>query len=133
MSCLSSPKSRLLPHLINAATTRDVARNALQGRSNPSMVIRLAPRRRVLVHAASLCLAINARIVSGQTAGPSPQPAMEYVIGAFDRYPLVALSEWHGSRETKNFVGALIRHPGFSSKVADIVDRKSTRLNSSHT
>src|SRR5260370_15829105 len=97
------------------------------------MVIRLAPRRRVLVYAASLCLAISARIVSGQTAGPSPKPAIEYVIGAFDRYPLVALSEWHGSRETKNFVGALIRHPGFSSKVADIVDRKSTRLNSSHT
>ncbi len=121
MSRLSSPKSRLLHHPINAATRRDAAADALQDRSNTSMVIRSAPRHRVLVHATSLCLAISARIVSGQTAAPSPQPAIEYVIGAFDRYPLVALSEWHGSRETKNFVGALIRHPGFSGKVADIV------------
>jgi outer membrane protein OmpA-like peptidoglycan-associated protein len=43
------------------------------------------------------------------------------VVRAFERYPLVALSEWHGARETKEFVGMLIRQAGFAGKVTDIV------------
>jgi hypothetical protein len=33
------------------------------------------------------------QILSAQTAEPMPKPAIDYVVGAFDRYPLVALSE----------------------------------------
>ena len=41
-----------------------------------------------------LCLAGHCH--SAQTL-PMPKPAADYVVRAFDRYPLVALSEWHGA------------------------------------
>lgn len=59
--------------------------------------------------------------VSAQLRDPSPQPALQYLVHAFDRYPIVALSEVHGSPESMNFITSLIRHPGFAGKVSDIV------------
>jgi outer membrane protein OmpA-like peptidoglycan-associated protein len=58
--------------------------------------------------------------MSVQAADPTPVAAAEYLVRAFDLYPLVALSEWHGSPETMNFVRRLIRQPGFAGKVSDI-------------
>lgn len=84
------------------------------------MSIHTPVRCRLWTHATILTLAGTVACVSGET-DPSPRPALEYVVRAFDRYPLVALSEWHGSRETKDFVSALIRHTGFAGAVADIV------------
>jgi outer membrane protein OmpA-like peptidoglycan-associated protein len=52
----------------------------------------------------------------------SPRPAAEYITAAFDAYPLVAFSEpGHGAAGTREFLAALIRHPGFAAKVTDIV------------
>ncbi len=68
-----------------------------------------------------VCLATLTYIVPAQTADPFPKPAIEYVIGAFGRYPLIALSAAHNSRNTMDFVHTLIRYPGFSGKVSDIV------------
>src|SRR5687768_8494836 len=50
-----------------------------------------------------------------------PQPAVDYVAAAFDRYPLVAVSELHGNKESAAFLAALIRHEGFARRVDDIV------------
>src|SRR3712207_8879575 len=47
---------------------------------------------------------------------PRPADAVEAVLEAFDRFPLVALGEAHLLQEEHDF----------------ILDRKSTRLNSSH-
>ena len=59
-----------------------------------------------------------------QTSGVAqelrPQDAAAYITSAFDRYPLVALSEFHGSADTKDFLARLIRQPGFAGKVNDI-------------
>jgi outer membrane protein OmpA-like peptidoglycan-associated protein len=52
---------------------------------------------------------------------PSPQPAAEYITRAFDRYPIVALSEMHGNADSRNLLARLIRQPGFAGKVNDIV------------
>ena len=52
---------------------------------------------------------------------PSPEPALDYIANAFDRYPIVAMSEIHGSRDTARFLSLLIRHEAFSNKVNDIV------------
>jgi outer membrane protein OmpA-like peptidoglycan-associated protein len=52
---------------------------------------------------------------------PSPRPAAEYITRAFDRYPIVALSELHGNAESKDLLARLIRQPGFAGKVNDIV------------
>jgi hypothetical protein len=43
------------------------------------------------------------------------------VLNAFDRFPLVALSEAHGMKEEADFINALIRHPDFPKKVNAIV------------
>ncbi len=52
---------------------------------------------------------------------PHPRPAAEYITRAFDRYPIVALSEMHGNVESKELLARLIRQPGFAGKVNDIV------------
>jgi hypothetical protein len=52
---------------------------------------------------------------------PKPIDAMEGVIRAFDKYPIVALSEFHGLEQEADFIAQLIGHPGFSTKVDDIV------------
>jgi len=52
---------------------------------------------------------------------PSPEPAAEYITRAFDRYPIVALSELHGNAESKDLLARLIRQPGFAGRVNDIV------------
>jgi outer membrane protein OmpA-like peptidoglycan-associated protein len=56
-----------------------------------------------------------------QVVEPSPQPALDYIANAFDRYPIVALSEIHGNRDTARFLSLLLRHEGFSKRVDDIV------------
>ena len=43
------------------------------------------------------------------------------ILGVFDKYPLVAISEAHGMREEADFIASLIRHPQFAKKVNDIV------------
>ena len=72
------------------------------------------------MRATILCVVGCAQCLSAQT-DPVPKPAVDYVVRAFDRYPLVALSEWHRARETMDFVGTVIRHAGFAGKVTDIV------------
>ena len=52
---------------------------------------------------------------------PSPQPAADYITRAFDRYPIVALSEMHGNANSKELLARLIRQPGIAGKVNDIV------------
>ena len=42
-----------------------------------------------------------------------PEPALDYIAEGFDRYPVVALSELHGNRESAAFLATLIRHDGF--------------------
>jgi len=83
-----------------------------------SMLIE-ATIRRLLMDGTILCLA-GAFSVWPQTE-PSAKPAIEYMVRAFDRYPLVPLSEGHGSRETMEFVGRLIRQEGLAGHVTDIV------------
>lgn len=61
------------------------------------------------------------RIVCAQPADVTPAPAVPYIVRAFDSYPLVAVSEMHGSRETMALLAAVIRHPAFAGKVTDIV------------
>jgi outer membrane protein OmpA-like peptidoglycan-associated protein len=52
----------------------------------------------------------------------SPEPAAQFIAAAFTRHPLVAFSEpGHGASGTREFLAALIRHPGFAGTVTDIV------------
>jgi outer membrane protein OmpA-like peptidoglycan-associated protein len=73
----------------------------------------------------SVCLAIL--LCGCRSATPDlsltlkPEPALDYIAEGFDRYPVVALSELHGNRESAAFLAMLIRHDGFSRRVNDIV------------
>jgi len=59
--------------------------------------------------------------VAGQSADSGPLPAVDYVVRAFDRFPIVALGEAHGAPETQEFVERVIEHPGFAGRVSDVV------------
>jgi hypothetical protein len=52
---------------------------------------------------------------------PEPVDARRAVLNAFDRYPLVALSEAHGLKEEADFINSLLRHPDFPGKVNVVV------------
>jgi hypothetical protein len=52
---------------------------------------------------------------------PEPMDARLAVLNAFERHPLVALSEAHGLKEEADFINSLIRHPDFPRKVNAIV------------
>jgi hypothetical protein len=73
----------------------------------------------------SVCLAILLYGCHSATRDRSlelrPEPALNYIAEAFDRYPVVALSELHGNRESAAFLAMLMRHEGFSRRVNDIV------------
>jgi hypothetical protein len=59
----------------------------------------------------------------GQSNSDEPKAieAVEELIKAFDRFPLVALGEVHQSQTEHEFIAALIKHPAFANKVNDIV------------
>jgi hypothetical protein len=61
--------------------------------------------------------------VDGVPPGAEPRPvnAATAVLRAFDRYPLVAVSETHGVVEQAEFLASLIRRPQFARKVNAIV------------
>jgi hypothetical protein len=50
-----------------------------------------------------------------------PSSATEFIIRTFDDYPLVAIGERHGWQQLSDYIFSLIRDPGFSRKVNDIV------------
>ena len=52
----------------------------------------------------------------------STVPAADYLVNAFDRFPLVAFSEpRHGAGGTREFLKTLVHHPRFAGTVNDIV------------
>jgi outer membrane protein OmpA-like peptidoglycan-associated protein len=48
-------------------------------------------------------------------------PAPSYIVRAFRKYPLVALSEMHGNAESQALFAALVRDSAFQALVSDIV------------
>src|SRR6266496_2007608 len=59
--------------------------------------------------------------VAGQPADSAPLPAVDYVVRAFDRFPIVALGEAHGAPETQEFIARVIEYSGFAGRVSDVV------------
>lgn len=53
-------------------------------------------------------------------AEPIPEPAIQGILAAFDKYEVVAMPEAHGQKDLDDFILSLIRTPGFAGKVNDI-------------
>jgi hypothetical protein len=65
---------------------------------------------------------VSPNVSEQQNSGePKPTEAIEGILKIFDRFPLVALGELHGSRTQHDFIVSLIQHPDFPDKVNDIV------------
>jgi outer membrane protein OmpA-like peptidoglycan-associated protein len=77
--------------------------------------------RGIVVYGIMLVLTAGGQPISAQQREAIPKPAADYLVAAFEKYPLIGLSEWHGAPETMNFIRSLIRHPSFAVKVTDIV------------
>jgi hypothetical protein len=50
-----------------------------------------------------------------------PEPAIPAILGAFDKYEVVAMPEDHGLKDLDDLIFALIRNPVFPEKVNDVV------------
>jgi hypothetical protein len=50
-----------------------------------------------------------------------PEPAIPAILGAFDKYEVVAMPEDHGLKDLDDLIFALIRNPAFPEKVNDVV------------
>jgi hypothetical protein len=59
--------------------------------------------------------------VASQPPDSAPVPAVDYVVRAFERFPIVGLGEAHGAPETQEFIARVIEQPGFAGRVSDIV------------
>jgi outer membrane protein OmpA-like peptidoglycan-associated protein len=58
----------------------------------------------------------------GQSGELRLSPAADYLVDAFERFPLVAFSEpGHGAGGTREFMRAVLHHPKFAGTVDDIV------------
>jgi hypothetical protein len=57
---------------------------------------------------------------SASGAEPVPEPAVQGVLTAFDKYEVVAMPEAHDQKDLDDFILSLIRTPAFADKVNDI-------------
>src|SRR5215472_15579100 len=71
----------------------------------------------------SLPLALLLLLVSlARAQQPAPTEAIAGIVGAFDRYPVVAIAEApHGLQQAGTFYEALVRDRRFNSKVNELV------------
>jgi hypothetical protein len=53
-------------------------------------------------------------------ADPTPEPAVAAILGAFDKYEVVAMPEAHSMKDVDDFILSLIRNPAFPDKLNDI-------------
>jgi hypothetical protein len=52
---------------------------------------------------------------------PKPENAIPGILASFDRFRVVAIGDFHGTKDLNDFVLSLIRHPDFPDRVNDIV------------
>jgi outer membrane protein OmpA-like peptidoglycan-associated protein len=89
--------------------------------------LRTAKSYTSLLHFATVCTAGYVVLAGSSTAPVAPPgdiellPAPAYIVRAFQKYPLVALSEMHGNAESQALFAALVRDSAFQALVSDIV------------
>ena len=77
----------------------------------------------------SLCLTFVAVLVVTSMAGaqtpnrpaPTVRPAIDGILAAFERHPLVGLGDMHGMAQQEDFFVTLIRDPRFAKEVGNVV------------
>lgn len=77
---------------------------------------------------ASVALQLGAQSRTGDSSKAAADEVASTIVSTFDRFDLVALGEWHGSREDHELRTRLIRHPEFPKKVRFIAVECATAL-----
>lgn len=79
--------------------------------------------QRLLALAGAFCLTLVGGEVRAQSEAPPPkaQPAVDGVLSAFARRPLVGLGDVHGLAEEGRYYIQLIRDPRFAARVGNVV------------
>ncbi|HWH57948.1 MAG TPA: hypothetical protein VN682_09975 [Terriglobales bacterium] len=78
----------------------------------------------------STLLATQARAASGGTIDHPPVDAVQGIVAAFQKHPVVVIGEWrHGIRQLGGFYVQLVRDPAFQNTVQDIVIEFASRNN----
>jgi hypothetical protein len=65
--------------------------------------------------------ASDAQQTAGTLPAPTVSPAIDGLLAAFEKHPLVALGDDHGSAQEEDFYAALIRDPRFAHEVGNVV------------
>lgn len=68
-----------------------------------------------------LAIAGAAAQPAGPTANPPAQPAIDGIIAAFQKHPLVGLGDYHDVAQEADFYAALVRDPRFARDVGNVV------------
>ena len=96
---------------------------------NPRVAAQSNFRRKVSsVRHSVFALAVFAAVLSltntGQAAGaiaePKPTNAIPMILGAFERYPIVALGDLHGCEEFWDFATSLLKTPELPDRINDV-------------
>lgn len=61
------------------------------------------------------------QVRTSAAADPAPHPAVEAILHAFARYPLVAIAELHRNQQVHDFIVSLVNDPRFAATVDDVV------------
>jgi hypothetical protein len=78
----------------------------------------------VLPAALASLLAAQAPVAArpaNQLRDPQPENATRAILAAFDTFRVVAIGDYHGTKDLNDFVLSLVRHPAFPNVVNDIV------------
>jgi hypothetical protein len=65
--------------------------------------------------------AADAQQAASTLPPPTVSPAIDGILAAFEKHPLVGLSDNHGSAQEEDFYAAIIRDPRFAHEVGNVV------------
>jgi hypothetical protein len=74
-----------------------------------------------LMFAAILAVTSMAGAQTPHPPAPTVRPAIDGILAAFEKHPLVGLGDMHGMAQQQDFFVTLIRHPRFAKEVGNVV------------
>jgi hypothetical protein len=74
----------------------------------------------MLLAITSINASAQSQITNAQSSVPIPQPAVNAILAAFDKYEVVAMPAAHGFKDLDDVIFSLVRNPQFPNKVNDI-------------
>jgi len=81
----------------------------------------LAASVALVVAAVLACTSMAARAQTPNRPAPTVRPAIDGILAAFEKHPLVGLGDIHNMAQQEDFFVTLIRDPRFAKEVGNVV------------